>query len=68
MSQRMKSLSSEVLSQPLYSPDVGSTDFHLFKHTSTFLDGNVFKDSDNIKSSIKEFLNPKYQAPYEINK
>ncbi|KAF2358812.1 Transposase type 1 [Trinorchestia longiramus] len=41
--QKLTELADETLPHPPYSPDLSPTDYHLFKHLSTFLDGKTFR-------------------------
>ncbi|KAF2350019.1 Transposase type 1 [Trinorchestia longiramus] len=41
--QKFRELEYETLPHPPYSPDLSPTDYHLFKHLSTFLDGKTFR-------------------------
>ncbi|CAD5220532.1 unnamed protein product [Bursaphelenchus okinawaensis] len=54
---RFRELGYEVLEHPPYSPDLAPTDFHLFKHLSSFLNGRIFKTPDDAKNAFKNFIN-----------
>ncbi|KAF2361231.1 Transposase type 1 [Trinorchestia longiramus] len=41
--QKLTELGYETLPHPPYSPDLSPTDYHLFKHLSTFLYGKTFR-------------------------
>ncbi|KAF2348802.1 Transposase type 1 [Trinorchestia longiramus] len=41
--QKLTELGYETLPHPPYSPDLSPTDYHLFKHLSTFLDGKTLR-------------------------
>ncbi|CAD5212732.1 unnamed protein product [Bursaphelenchus okinawaensis] len=54
---KFRELGYEVLEHPPYSPDLAPTDFHLFKHLSSFLNGRIFKTPDDAKNAFKNFIN-----------
>ncbi|CAD5210864.1 unnamed protein product [Bursaphelenchus okinawaensis] len=54
---KFRELGYEVLERPPYSPDLAPTDFHLFKHLSSFLNGRIFKTPDDAKNAFKNFIN-----------
>ncbi|CAD5214554.1 unnamed protein product [Bursaphelenchus okinawaensis] len=54
---KFRELGYEVLEHPPYSPDLAPTDFHLFKHLSSFLNGRIYKTPDDAKNAFKNFIN-----------
>ncbi|KAF2350504.1 Transposase type 1 [Trinorchestia longiramus] len=46
--QKLTELGYETLPHPSFSPDLSPTDYHLFKHLSTFLDGKTFKSKQEV--------------------
>ncbi|CAD5216505.1 unnamed protein product [Bursaphelenchus okinawaensis] len=54
---KFRELGYEDLEHPPYSPDLVPTDFHLFKHLSSFLNGRIFKTPDDAKNAFKNFIN-----------
>ncbi|KAF2348123.1 Transposase type 1 [Trinorchestia longiramus] len=53
--QKFTELGYETLPHPPYSPDLSPTDYHLFKHLSTFLDGKTFRSKQEVKTTFKDF-------------
>jgi histone-lysine N-methyltransferase SETMAR len=47
----------EVFEHPAYSPDLAPCDFHLFPKLKEFLGGRRFKSDEEVKDSVKEWLN-----------
>ena len=47
--RKLNELSVEVLPHPPYSPDLSTTDYHLFKHFDNFLTGRTFTNQDRQK-------------------
>ncbi|KAF2356502.1 Transposase type 1 [Trinorchestia longiramus] len=54
--QKLTELEYETLPQPPYSPDLSPTDYHLFKHLNTFLDGKTFRSKQEVETTIKDFV------------
>jgi histone-lysine N-methyltransferase SETMAR len=40
-----------------YSPDLAPSDFHLFPNFKEFLGGSRFKNDEEVKDAVKEWLN-----------
>ncbi|KAF2366449.1 hypothetical protein FHG87_002806 [Trinorchestia longiramus] len=53
--QKLTELGYETLPHPPYSPDLSLTDYHLFKHLSTFLDGKTFRSKQEVET-FKDFV------------
>jgi histone-lysine N-methyltransferase SETMAR len=47
----------EVFDHPAYSPDLATSDFHLFPKLKEFLGGRRFKSDEEVKDAAKEWLN-----------
>ncbi|KAF2358639.1 Transposase type 1 [Trinorchestia longiramus] len=54
--QKLTELGYETLPHPPYSPDISPTDYHLFKHLSTFLDGKTFRSKQEVETTFKDFV------------
>ncbi|KAF2359945.1 hypothetical protein FHG87_009295 [Trinorchestia longiramus] len=54
--QKLTELGYETLPRPPYSPDLSPTDYHLFKHLSTFLDGKTFRSKQEVETTFKDFV------------
>ncbi|KAF2367367.1 Transposase type 1 [Trinorchestia longiramus] len=54
--QKLTELGYETLPHPPYSPDLSPTDYHLFKHLSTFLDGKTFRFKQEVETTFKDFV------------
>ena len=46
----------EQMDPPPYSPDLASSDFHLFLHRKKFLGGKRFDDDDDLKDALQKWL------------
>ena len=46
----------EVLSHPLYSPDLAPTDYHFFQALDNFLQGKTFATEKQAKTSFSDFI------------
>ncbi|KAF2348823.1 hypothetical protein FHG87_020422 [Trinorchestia longiramus] len=53
---KLTELGYETLPHPPYSPDLSPTDYHLFKHLSTFLDGKTFRSKQEVETTFKDFV------------
>jgi histone-lysine N-methyltransferase SETMAR len=40
-----------------YSPNLAPSDFHLFPTLTEFLDGRRFKNNEEVKDDVKQWLN-----------
>ncbi|KAF2366918.1 Transposase type 1 [Trinorchestia longiramus] len=54
--QKLTELGYETLLHPPYSPYLSPTDYHLFKHLSTFLDGKTFRSKQEVETTFKDFV------------
>ncbi|KAF2343416.1 hypothetical protein FHG87_025828 [Trinorchestia longiramus] len=54
--QKLIELGYETLPHPPYSQDLSPTDYHLFKHISTFLDGKTFRSKHEVETTFKDFV------------
>ncbi|GBN57507.1 hypothetical protein AVEN_20906-1 [Araneus ventricosus] len=46
----------EVLNHPLYSPDLATSDFHLFLHLKHHLCVNNYNDDEDVKTAVTSWL------------
>jgi histone-lysine N-methyltransferase SETMAR len=46
----------EPFDHPTYSPDLTSSDFHMFLHLKTFLGGRRFHDDDVVKEAVNTWF------------
>uniref|UniRef100_A0A1I7V4R4 HTH_48 domain-containing protein n=1 Tax=Caenorhabditis tropicalis TaxID=1561998 RepID=A0A1I7V4R4_9PELO len=53
---KIQELGWKYLVQPQYSPDMGPTDYHLFRSVSQFLDGKEFQNEDHLKTELQSFF------------
>ena len=53
------------MDHPPYSPDLATSDFHLFLHIKKFLDGKRFDDDDDLKDAVQQWLTSQAAAFYE---
>ncbi|XP_043604582.1 histone-lysine N-methyltransferase SETMAR-like [Bombus pyrosoma] len=54
-----------VLSQPPYSPDLASSDYHLRSSMQNSLNGKIFNDADDVTSHLIQFFAGKNQKFHE---
>ncbi|KAF2359666.1 Transposase type 1 [Trinorchestia longiramus] len=54
--QKLTELGYETLPHPPYSPNLSPTDYHLFKHLSTFFYGKTFRSKQEVKTTFKDFV------------
>ncbi|KAF2352489.1 Transposase type 1 [Trinorchestia longiramus] len=54
--QKLTELGYETLPHPPYSPDLSPTNYHLFKHLCTFLDGKTFRSKQEVEMTFKDFV------------
>ena len=50
---------------PLYSPDLVPSDYHLFLHLKRFLGGKRFDDDNDLKDAVEKWLTSQVAAFYE---
>jgi [histone H3]-lysine36 N-dimethyltransferase SETMAR len=55
----------EQFPHPLYSPDLASSDFHLFRSLSNYLKGKQFNDNNGLELSLWVFFESKLKSFYE---
>ena len=53
------------MGQPLYSPDLATSDYHLFSHLKKFLGGKRSDDNDDLKDAVQKWLTLQAAAFYE---
>lgn len=63
--QKLLELNWHVLIHPSCSPDIASSDHHLFQALQYFLTGKNFTSDDNVKTNLKRFLAGKKQPFYD---
>ncbi|KAF2346517.1 hypothetical protein FHG87_022727 [Trinorchestia longiramus] len=54
--QKFTELGYETLPHLPYSSDLSPTDYHLFKHLSTILDGKTFRSKQKVETTFKDFV------------
>ncbi|KAF2355089.1 Transposase type 1 [Trinorchestia longiramus] len=54
--QKLTELGYETSPHPPYFQDLSPTNYHLFKHLSTFLDGKTFRSKQEVETTFKVFL------------
>ena len=54
--QKLLQLGWEVLIHPPYSPDIASSDFHLFRSLQNSLNGKNFNSLEDYKRHLEEFF------------
>ena len=54
--EKIMALSMEVLPHPLYSSDLGPSDYHLFRSLQHFLEEKQFINREEVKTDIKWFF------------
>lgn len=55
-----------MLPHPLYSSELASSNYHIFRSMQKCLNGKIFQNADNIKSHLIQFLASKDQKFYEL--
>ena len=70
MQEKILDLGWSVLSHPPYSPDLTSSDFHLFCSLQNALNDKKFSQEDEVKTFVENIFNLKPAEFYlrEINK
>ena len=56
MLQKLNKLGYTVLLHPLYSPDLSSTNYNLFKHLNNFLQGKCFYNQQGTENAFRNFM------------
>ena len=54
--QKLNKLGYKVLPHPPYSPDLLPTNYHFFKHLTSFLQGKCFHNQQEAKNVFQEFI------------
>ncbi|XP_076163893.1 histone-lysine N-methyltransferase SETMAR-like [Ptiloglossa arizonensis] len=54
--QKLRELGWEVISHPLYSPDLAPSDYHFFKHLQHFLDGKKLTSKEACENVLVKFF------------
>ncbi|GBL96459.1 Histone-lysine N-methyltransferase SETMAR [Araneus ventricosus] len=55
----------EVLDPPPYSPDLATSDFHLFRHLKHHLGGNHYNDDEDVETAVTSWLLEQATSFYE---
>ncbi|GFU26070.1 histone-lysine N-methyltransferase SETMAR [Trichonephila clavipes] len=55
----------DLFDQPLYSPDLAPSDFHLFLHLKSFLAGKNFSNDKELKENVSNWLKTQAATFYE---
>jgi len=50
--EKLETFGWNIIPHPPYSPDIASTDFHLFRSLRHFLNGKEFENDEEVKSAI----------------
>uniref|UniRef100_A0A0N5BYS6 Mariner Mos1 transposase n=1 Tax=Strongyloides papillosus TaxID=174720 RepID=A0A0N5BYS6_STREA len=64
--QKLKELEYKTLPHSLYSQDLSSTDYHLFKELELHLWQKKFTKSDDLKNDILEFLDSRDRTFFQM--
>jgi [histone H3]-lysine36 N-dimethyltransferase SETMAR len=62
--QKIKNVGWEVFPHLPYSPDIAPFDYYLFRSMQHFLSDKVFRNIDNIRTSLSKFFASKQTAFY----
>ena len=54
--QKIAEVGWEILSHPPYSPDIASSDYHLFLSLQNFLTGKKFKNEEDVERALVQFF------------
>jgi len=57
--QKFRDIGYDILSYPLYSPDISTTDYHVFLSMSKFLSRKNFDTLEDLQNCIVDFLRSK---------
>ena len=55
----------EQMDHPLYSPDLMSSDFHIFLNLKKFLGGKQFDDDSDLKDAVQKWITLQVATFYE---
>jgi histone-lysine N-methyltransferase SETMAR len=53
------------MNHPPYSPDLASSDFHLFLHLKKFLAGQRFNNDEDVKRAVQKWLSSRAATFYD---
>lgn len=54
--QKLHDLGYEILPHPPYSPDLSPTDYHFFKHLTSFILEKNFKNQNDVETAFNDFV------------
>ena len=60
----IKDFGREVLSHPLYSPDIAPSNFHLFRSLSSALADKKFQNKEEVYNILRKFFDEKKRSFY----
>ena len=63
--QKIEELEWELLPHPGYSPDVATSDYHLFRSMEHFLRGRCFSKIEDVETGCREFFASKEPSWYQ---
>ncbi|CAK9809291.1 Histone-lysine N-methyltransferase SETMAR [Anthophora quadrimaculata] len=63
--EKILELGWSVLPQPLYSPDLAPTDYHLFCSLQNFLNGKTFNSEEQVSQAVENFFQSKPTTLYK---
>ena len=63
--ETIENLGWEVLSHPVYSPDLAPSDYHLFRSMAHFFRDKIFFDIESIKKEVAQYFGFKSLSFYE---
>ena len=63
--KKLLQLGWEVMPHPLYSPDLATSDYHLFRSLQNHLNGKTFDSNQAVKNELFQFFAFKNQTFYE---
>uniref|UniRef100_A0A0K0EMP4 Histone-lysine N-methyltransferase SETMAR n=1 Tax=Strongyloides stercoralis TaxID=6248 RepID=A0A0K0EMP4_STRER len=66
--KKLIKLRYEALPHSPYSPDLSSTDYHIFKHMDAFIKEKKFSKLKYLKSNVTKFFDSKKPSFYEIKR
>ncbi|CAK9803058.1 Mariner Mos1 transposase [Anthophora quadrimaculata] len=64
VTKKLSKFNWEILPHPPYSPDIASSDYHLFRALQHFLVGKKFENIDILKNSLKNYFKEKQENLY----
>ena len=63
--KKLLELGWEVMPHPTYSPDLASSDYHLFRSLQNHLNIKTFDSNEGVKNELNQFFVSKKQTFYE---